>query len=97
MSDIKHIQSSSEASQDKLDVEKHDEIHVPGLNVRHVHELDNDLKDAEVKEARNAAFAAAVSAGGTDPWSKAAFVIYACTLSSIPHIVSLAHISLTGC
>lgn len=77
MSDLKQT-SSSQASQDKLDIEGHNETHIPDLNIHATSASDKELKDAEVKEAHNAAFAAAVSTGSTDPLSKAAFIIYAC-------------------
>lgn len=52
--------------------------------MKHVQATDKDFENVEIKEARNAAFAAAVASGGTDPLSKAAFVIYACTFLYLP-------------
>ncbi|EJD05087.1 general substrate transporter [Fomitiporia mediterranea MF3/22] len=82
MSEVKLSGSASQLSHEEIDVEKHDEIHIPGLHVHHVHKIGGEIKDAEVKEARNAAFAAAVAAGSTNPLSKAAFVIYTCAAAA---------------
>ncbi|KAL5520467.1 hypothetical protein ACEPAG_9691 [Sanghuangporus baumii] len=82
MSETKHSSWPFHASHGKVEVEERDENHISGLQLGHVDGCDKELKDTEVKEARNAEFAAAVAAGGTDPLSKAAFVIYACAAAA---------------
>lgn len=74
---------ASSSSEEKVDILK-DEIYVPRstLKVEGGTSETFELDHAKVKEARNAAFAAAVERGGTDPWSKSAFVIYACAFRS---------------
>lgn len=76
---------ASSSSEEKVDIVK-DEIYVPPsvLKVEGSAPDTVELDHAKVKEARNAAFAAAVERGGTDPWSKSAFVIYACAFRSFP-------------
>lgn len=78
MAETKEVPTASQTSRDKVDVEEHSELHIHDLHLEHSHGYDKELKDAELKEARNADFAAAVATGGTNPLSKAAFVIYAC-------------------
>ncbi|THH08760.1 hypothetical protein EW145_g2484 [Phellinidium pouzarii] len=74
--------SASQSFRDKIDIERHDELFIAGLHVRHVQAIDEDIKDTKVKEAQSVAFAAAVEQGKTDPLSKAAFVIYACAAAA---------------
>ncbi|PAV20274.1 MFS lactose permease [Pyrrhoderma noxium] len=68
------------ATDEKYDEEQHNENIVSPLRSQHVQASDAifNEKDEEIKEARNATFAAAVATGGTDPFSKAAFIVYAC-------------------
>lgn len=75
---------ASSSSEEKVDIVK-DEIYVPPSVLKVEGSAPTvELDHAKVKEARNAAFAAAVERGGTDPWSKSAFVIYACAFRSFP-------------
>lgn len=78
---------ASSSSEEKVDILK-DEIFVPPsvLKVEGSTSETVELEHAKVKGARNAAFAAAVERGGTDPWSKSAFVIYACAFRSFPSL-----------
>ncbi|KAL5478802.1 hypothetical protein ACEPAI_2079 [Sanghuangporus weigelae] len=82
MPETKHSSSPFQTSHSKAEVEEHDENHISGFQLHHADGCDKELRDVEVKEARNAEFAAAVAAGGTDPLSKAAFVIYACAAAA---------------
>ena len=84
MTEPKQSPSASQLSDEKKEIEALDDFHVPALHVQHLHATEKELEelkkldDAKVKEARNAAFTAAVSTGSTDPWSKSALVLYAC-------------------
>lgn len=74
---------ASSFSEEKVDIVKDDSYVPPSvLKVEGSTSETVELDHATVKEARNAAFAAAVERGGTDPWSKSAFVIYACAFCS---------------
>ena len=69
------------ATNEKYDEEQHKENIVSPLRSQHVQAsgaIFNE-KDEKIKEARNVTFAAAVATGGTDPFSKAAFIVYACS------------------
>ena len=68
------------ATDEKFDEERLNDANATSFHLQHTRVHDDTLlhKDEDIREARNAAFAAAVATGGTDPLSKAAFVVYAC-------------------
>lgn len=79
MSHEKHASTVSDASDEKIEIEE-EEHHVAGFNIQHVHASVADIENAKIKEAHNAAFAAAKAKGGTKAFGKSAFMIYACEL-----------------
>ncbi|KZV88935.1 general substrate transporter [Exidia glandulosa HHB12029] len=66
----------SESDIKSVDIEKH-EIGTSGL--KHVEHVPDKAK---VREAANAAYAAAVTQGNLNPWSKESFQLYGCALIS---------------
>lgn len=98
MPNLKRSSSGSQNSHEKQALEALEDLSVPGPNVLLAKdgELEPDgSEDAKVKEARNVAFAAAVSTGTTDPLSKSAFVLYACKLSVIHNSGAVRYMILT--
>ena len=72
---------SSNSLDEKVDSVK-EEIYISDGILKTNGSGKGEVGNAKVKDARNAAFAAAVETGGTDPWSKSAFVLYACKYQS---------------
>lgn len=72
------------ATDEKFDEERLNDANATSFHLQHTRVHDDTLlhKDEDIREARNAAFAAAVATGGTDPLSKAAFVVYACAAAA---------------